>query len=351
VEVRKLKVVHYLNQFFGGVGGEDKADVGPSIVIGPTGPGRAVQAALGDRGDVVATAICGDNSVAENPDQVAAAIVDLIRPYQPDILIAGPAFEAGRYGVACGAVCRTVSQKLGIPVVTGMYDDNPAVDLFHREVFIVRTGSSVRTMTEAVGQMVRLALKLASGLPVGKPLEENFVPRGTVVNETSPMTGAERAVAMLLDKLDGRPFTSEVSQPKYDRIMPASPLRDLNSAVIALVTDGGLVPRGNPDRIESSAATHFGRYSVKGLDRLSAEALDVNHAGYDSVFIRQDPNRLVPLDVMRELEQNGVFGRLHDYFYATTGVATTVENARKMGRSIAAELRASGVDGVILTST
>jgi betaine reductase len=347
----KLKVVHYLNQFFGGVGGEDKANVGPMIVAGPTGPGRAFQAALGGRGDIVATAICGDNYVAENTAKAVAEIVDLIRPYQADILIAGPAFEAGRYGVACGAVSKAVSENLRIPAVTGMYDENPGVDLFHKDVLIVRTGNSVRTMNEAVSQMVGLALKLAAGQPVGKPAEEHYVPRGIIINETSDRTGAERAVAMLLDKVHGRPFESEVSQPKYDRITPAAPLKNVKSAVIALVTDGGLVPRGNPDKIESASATHFGRYSLKGLDRLRAEDFDVNHSGYDAIFVRQDPNRLVPVDVMRDLEREKTFGKLHDFYYATTGVATTVEIARKMGRAIAAELRDSGVEGVILTST
>jgi glycine reductase len=348
---RRLKVVHYLNQFFGGIGGEDKADVRPRILDGPTGPGRAFQAALGKQGDIVASAICGDNYFAENTANAAAQIVDLIRPYQPDVLIAGPAFEAGRYGVACGAVTKAVIETLGIPAVTGMYDENPGVDLFHRDVFIVRTGNSVRTMNEAVSRMVSLALKLTSGQTVGKPAEEHYIPRGIIVNERSDKTGAERAIAMLLDKIRGRPFESEVSQPKYERITPAPPLKDIGSAVIALVTDGGLVPRGNPDKIESASATHFGRYSLNGLARLQAADFDVNHSGYDAIFIRQDPNRLVPLDVMRDLERERAFGRLYDFYYATTGVATTVEIARKMGRAIAAELKDSGVDGVILTST
>ena len=38
----KLKVVHYLNQFFGQVGGEDKADTGFMIREGPVGPGLAL---------------------------------------------------------------------------------------------------------------------------------------------------------------------------------------------------------------------------------------------------------------------------------------------------------------------
>jgi len=347
----KLRVVHYLNQFFAGLGGEDKAGTGPSVIRGATGPGRAVQMALGERGEVVATAICGDNYFAENTEKASAEVVELVRSFGPDVLIAGPAFEAGRYGVACGAVCKAVSEKLGIPAVTGMYFENPGVDLFHKDVHIIQTANSVRGMGEAVNRMVTLALKLAAHEAIGKPAVEGYFPRGIIVNEESDRTGAERVVAMLLDKLAGRAFESEVSQPRYDRVEAAPPLTDLATATIALVTDGGIVPRGNPDRIESAGATRFGRYPLAGLNELRAADYEVVHTGYDPVFIRQDPNRLVPVDVVRELEREGTIGKLHEWFYTTTGVATTVENARRMGREIAAELKAAGVSGVLLTST
>ncbi len=347
----RLRVVHYLNQFFGGLGGEDKAGIGPRIIEGATGPGRAFQNAFGERAEVVATAICGDNYFAENTEKASAEVIELVRSYRPDILIAGPAFEAGRYGVACGAVCKAVIEKLGIPAVTGMYFENPGVDLFHKNVYIVQTANSVRGMNEAVSRMVALALKLAAHDPVGKPAAEGYFPRGIIVNEESPRTGAERVVAMLLDKLAGRPFESEVSQPRYDRVSPAPPLKDLATATIALVTDGGIVPKGNPDRIEGAGATRFGRYPLAGVSELKAADYEVVHTGYDPVFIRQDPNRLVPVDVMRELEREGVIDKLHEWFYTTTGVATTVENARRMGREIAAQLKSAGVAGVLLTST
>ena len=56
-----LKVVHYINQFFAGLGGEEKAETGPQIKEGHVGPGMAIRNVLGDRGEVVATVICGDN--------------------------------------------------------------------------------------------------------------------------------------------------------------------------------------------------------------------------------------------------------------------------------------------------
>ena len=50
----KIRVVHYLHQFFAQIGGEEKADIGPGFKEGPMGPGRALQQTLGQQGEVVA---------------------------------------------------------------------------------------------------------------------------------------------------------------------------------------------------------------------------------------------------------------------------------------------------------
>jgi glycine reductase complex component B subunit gamma len=348
---KNLKVVHYLNQFFGGLGGEDKASIGPRINAGPVGPGRAIQTMLRERGEVVATAICGDNYFAENMDKATQEIINLIRPYQPDIVIAGPAFEAGRYGIACGAICKAVKDALKIPTITGMYFENPGVDMYHKDTYIVQTGNSVRTMNDAVTKMISIVLRLSAGEKIGRADVEGYYPRGIVANELVEKTGADRVTEMLLAKLQGKPFDSEVSQPKYERITPALAVKDLKHSIIALVTDGGLIPKGNPDKIEALNATHYGKYSIKDKQTLDSASYDVNHAGYDPAYIRLDPNRLVPVDVMREMEQDKTISKLHEIFYSTTGVATTVENSRRMGREIAQDLKAAGVSAVILTST
>ena len=49
--MQTLRVVCYLNQFFGQLGGEDKAGVGPQVMPGAVGSARAVQQALGDARD------------------------------------------------------------------------------------------------------------------------------------------------------------------------------------------------------------------------------------------------------------------------------------------------------------
>ena len=50
-------------------------------------------------------------------------------------------------------------------------------------------------------------------------------------------------------------------------------------------------------------------------------------------------------------EQEKIIGKLFEFYYATTGVATTIENSKRMGKHIGQELKEEGVDGVILTST
>lgn len=351
MQTRVIRVVHYLNQFFGGVGGEDKADVGPQVRSGPIGPGRALQSALGSQGEIVATVICGDNYFAEKMEQASGEVAQLFSAYQADVLIAGPAFDAGRYGIACGAVCRAAENKLGIPAVTGMHEENPGVDLFSRNVYIVKTGETVAGMAAAVSRMAGMALKLATNQDVGGPSEGGYFSRGLLVNVLAETTGAERVVSMLLAKLREESFESEVTLPKYDRIEPAPRIRDIRSATIALVTDGGLVPKGNPDRIENRHATRFGAYSISLVDPLNRDGYEVVHGGYDEVFVNEDPNRLLPVDVMRDLEKEGVIGKLHDTFYSTSGLASVVKSSEKMGKGIAERLKAGGVSGAILTST
>jgi glycine reductase complex component B subunit gamma len=349
--MQPLRVVCYLNQFFGQLGGEDKAGVGPQVVTGPVGPARAVQQALGDAGTVVATVICGDNYVAEQADAAVAELLGLVEAQRPDLVIAGPAFLAGRYGVACGALCAAVQVTLGVPAVTGMHEENPGVDLYRRQVHIARTGAEAGRMLDEVRRIVGLGLKLVRGEALGAPAAEGYFARGVTRNTVAPDNGADRAVAMLLDKLAGRPFESEVPLPDFPPVAAPRLLKTLEGATIALVTDGGFVPRGNPDGIEALNATRFGAYSIEGQAGLDAAQYDNVHRGYDTTYVRKDPHRLVPVDVARELEQAGAIGKLHETVYSTTGVATTLAHSARMGKEIAEQLRAAGVDAVILTST
>jgi len=349
--VWKVRVVHYINQFFGQVGGEEKAFIGPFMKEGVIGPGQILQEFLGDRGEVVSTIVCGDNYFSDKMERAKDEILNLISSLKPDLILAGPAFNAGRYGIACAEVCNVAKRVLGVEAVTGMYRENPGVAICQRDIFIIETGQSSRDMADTIKKMIRLGLKLVFKEPLGTPQEEGILLRGFKRNIISKELASERAIQSLLAKIKGKQFHTEVKKPALDQILPAPPIEDLSKATIALVTEGGLIPKGNPDHIESHRATRYGRYSLEGMSRLDPEKFESIHRGYDTTYVNEDPNRLLPVDSLREMEQEGIIAKLHSYFYTTTGVATFIENSKKIGEGIAKELKEAEVTGVILTAT
>ena len=345
------RIVLYLNQFFGQAGGEEAADLAPRVVTEVVGPGRALVPLLAEGEALAGTIVCGDTYFADHQEQASAECLVLLRELRPDILLAGPAFNAGRYGVACGALCQIAAKELGIPAVTGMFEENPGAGLYRGHVLIVRTGANAATMRDSLGTMLKLARKLKEGEPLGKPSAEGYIPQGKSRPELAGQPAATRLLDMLLAKMQGQPFETEVPLPAFYPPPAPPPVPDLSHKLVALVTDGGLVPAGNPDGIEAAAATKFGAYSVAGLARLDPSDYDVSHGGYDNRYVKQDPHRLVPLDVARELEREGRIGRVYDYFLSTTGLTNPVANSRRLGRGMAEQLKAAGVEAVILTST
>jgi len=347
-----IKVVHYINQFYAGIGGEEKADFKPEVREGVVGPGMGLNGLLKKEDmEIVATVICGDSYFNENLEEAKAEILDMVKKYSPDLFIAGPAFNAGRYGVACGDIAKEVNEKLNIPVLTAMYIENPGVDIYKKYLYIVETKNSAVGMRDALPKIANMAVKLAKGIEIGSPAEEGFVERGIRKNYFASERGSKRAVDMLIKKLKGEEFVTEFKMPVFDRVDPAAPVLDITKAKVALVTSGGIVPKGNPDHIESSNASHYGKYDIEGVQDLTVETYETAHGGYDPTYANIDADRVLPVDVLRKMEKEGKIGSLHRYFYTTTGNGTAVASAKKFGEAIAKELLADGVTAVIMTST
>lgn len=323
----------------------------PEIRPGTVGPGLALQQGLGDEYQVVATAICGDSHFGANLEEDTAALLEMIEGYKPQVFVAGPAFNAGRYGVACGTMAKAVEEKLGIPVVTGMYVENPGVDMFRKDLYIIATGDSAADMRKSMPKLAALTKKLAMGEEVLGPKEEGYHERGIRVNYFHETRGSERGIQMLVKKMAKEPFTTEYPMPVFDRVDPCAPLTDIKHAKIAVVTSGGIVPQGNPDHIESSSATKYGIYSIEGMDHMDKKDFMTIHGGYDRAFVLEDPDLVVPLDVLRDLERQGEFGELANYFVTTTGTGTSTGNAKRFGEEFVQKLLEDQISAVILTST
>ncbi len=347
----KFKIVHYINQFFAGLGGEESADYKPEIIEGAKGPGVALAKALGDDFEIVATAICGDNYFGENLESATDQITQMVAKYDPDVFVAGPAFNAGRYGVACGTICKHIESELHIPVLSGMYEENPGADMFKQDVILVKTGNSAVSMKDAIPTLSNLIKKMAECEEILSPEIEGYIERGIRVNYFADVRASERAIQMLVKKMAGESYKTDLVMPKFDRVEPASALSDLSKAKIAIVTSGGIVPLNNPDHIESSNATKFGWYSISGMDSLTKDDFMTIHGGYDRQFVLEDPNLVIPLDVLREKEKAGEIGEIYPLFASTTGTGTATNSSAQFGREIGSKLTSDGVDAVMLTST
>jgi glycine reductase len=348
---RSVRVAHYLNQFFAGIGGEEHADHPVEVRSGAVGPGRALEQEWRGAGRIVATIVAGDNFVATFSQEAEAAIRAALETHRPDVLVAGPAFNAGRYGMGCATACR-VASSLGIPHVTAMFAQNPALAMHeNRGLVVLPTDETALGMRRALPAMARLASKLGRGEALGTAEQDGFLPRGIRRDVMHEDTGAERAIAMLKRKLAGQPYRSELPVEVFDAVPPAPPLTRIRDARIALATTGGIVPHGNPDKLREYNSVTWRPYSIAGLDDLTSDAWQPIHGGYDSTWAREDPDRVVPVDALRALERAGEFGALDDRMYVTVGVGTAVGNARRFGQEIARDLRERNVQGLILTAT
>lgn len=349
------KAILYINQFFGQIGGEEKADFEPEIRVGLVGPAIELQKQLGEGYEVTHTVICGDNFMGSRQDEAIKRILDFLEGKEFDIFFAGPAFRAGRYGSACGNICKAVKEKFNVPVITSMNEENPGVDMFRKEMYIFKGGASAAAMRNDVAAMARFGKKLLNGEELLSADEEGYYGRGIrkQVFLNPPANAADRVIDMLLKKVKGEHFISELPIPPSDLvpIAPAISPDELSKIQVALVTSGGIVPVGNPDRIQSASATKWGKYDISKLyDLVDGEFMTI-HAGYDPAAANADPDVVLPLDALRAYEKEGRIGGVYKYFYTTVGTGTTQAEAARMGREIAADLKADGVKAVILTST
>ncbi len=351
----KARVMHFMNQFFAGMGGEEKADVPVDFREGPLGPGKRLQALLGDSAEIVVTAYCGDNYFPGHRDEAIERILQVARDKGVKILVAGPAFLAGRYGFACTEVCHSASTSSGLDCVTAMHIENAGVvgykEYKDRRVFCLPTSDAIQGMEDALSRMAQFVSKLAAASVIGPAAEEGYIPRGFRVVEVVSKSCTERAIEMLLNKLAGRPFTTEIPVASKEVINIAPPIANMKDACIALVSTSGVVPEGNPDGFKTFHNDQWRKYNIDKLDSMKDGKWDVVHGGYDNTCMKENPNYGIPLDVCRELEREKVFAMLYPYFYLTPGVVAVAADMKRIGKEIVHDLKAESVDAVLLVST
>lgn len=345
------KAILYINQFFGQIGGEDKTDFSPVIKEGLVGP--AIELNKNLNAEVTHTIICGDNFMGSNTEEAVNIILDFLKDKEFDIFVAGPAFQAGRYGAACGTICKVIKEKFNVPVISSMHEENPGVEMFKKDMYILKGGKSAAKMRDDIKAISSLGNKILNSEEISGADKEGYYERGIrhQVFREDQKPASDRVVEMLIKKLNNEHFETELKIPVLDRVAIAPAIKDLSKSNIAVVNTGGIVPIDNPDRIQSASATRWGRYDIKGIDDLKGGVYKTIHAGFDPAAADADPDVIVPIDALRAYEKENKIGKLHDYFYSTVGTGTTQAEAARMAKEMIPYLREDNVDGIILVST
>ena len=345
-----LRVVHFLNQFFAGIGGEDMANIPPRLQEGSVGSGRPLQQVLTDEGTIVATLICGDNYLSDAPDKAFAAIIAMLQELKPDVLIAGPAFESGRYGLACAAVCKA-AQQIGIPALTGMHPDNPGVESGRPDILAVPTGASPVHMQAALTAMSRLAVKLGRKETLGPAEIEGFPAPGVTPNVQARSSGIPPRPRHAASQIAGAAV--------YHRSAHSRSRACRTGLAHRRPLEGYHCPR---DHRRTGAQGQPGQAGLRQCDALlspqcvrtrksDGKDWEAYHAGYFNHIVNRNPNYILPLSFMRDLERKGEIGGIYPYIYALPGVSTPVAQSRRMGADVARELKEAEVTGCLLVAT
>ena len=138
----------------------------------------------------------------------------------------------------------------------------------------------------------------------------------------------------------------------YEAVPPAPPVEDLASLRLGLVTSGGLVPKGNPDRLRGGDVREFFRYSIDGIETLSSTEWESVHTGFSTHILNtHNPAYVLPLPALRASERQGAIGEIHPFYYSTIGSGMMLANAKQMGKTIATELKEAGVRATLLVAT
>ena len=136
-----------------------------------------------------------------------------------------------------------------------------------------------------------------------------------------------------------------------EEIAPPKPVPDIKKARIAIVSEGGMVPPGNPDRFSGSRNGNWATYSFEGKDALPGGTFISIHGGFNTVFVNEEPDRMLAVDAFRRLADEGEIAELHDDFLSTCGNGGAFVEMDGIGRAWAVELKKGGVEGVVLPAT
>ena len=303
-----LRVVHYVNQFFGGIGGEDQADVGVTVRgrrrrAGPRARGGARRRRARRGHDHLRRQL---RQRARGGRSRARSAAELDR-LKPDVLVAGPAFGSGRYGLACAQRVRGRAGIGASPRSPPCTRRTRARRAPRRGIYIVPTGASTTSMPAALdGAGAAGAPRSARGETLGPAEVDGYLPQGRRRVHDRGRPGYQRALDMLLDKLHGRPYRlggAVRARPSACRRRRPSPISRARASPWSppAASCARAIPTSRCRR--TPCAITGTRWPSSSRSRRSE--WEAYHAGYFNHIVNSNPNYILPLSFLRDLERQG----------------------------------------------
>ncbi len=177
-------------------------------------------------------------------------------------------------------------------------------------------------------------------------MNEHNAPTRTPINPFSERilrwisgSGRGQAFGRLLSRVIALPQLRRLSESS----IPWTPLsRPISEATIAIVTTSGVhLRQDKPFHLNSDSSFRVIPRETKAAD------LMITHQAYDRTDALRDINLIFPLERLRELEAEGVIGRVADEHFGF-GFSRSAKALIAPGREVACRLAHAHVDLVLL---
>jgi hypothetical protein len=237
-----------------------------------------------------------------------------------------------------------------------------------------RRRTTVPTMTDSHTESLE---EFAQSLSYGKrsDLSFKFLPRfddptlgdalasvlrevGAVFDSGNPADLIDLAISLQVDGYQAGPLAERY---RYDDGPFNRPERPVAESRVVLLTSSGHFaadddprPLGVESMTQIEAEERISEFLKEAptLSEISASStgdlLEVRHGGYDVRGSRADHNVSFPIDRLRELEEQGVIGNLHDTAYSFVGACAQTPLLKRTGPEWADRLKSTGSAVVLL---
>lgn len=158
-----MKVLMIFDQTQAGLGGKESADLplgGKMMAMGSCNMFERQLKEVG--GKIVGTLYCGNGTFMSDPETVSKKFAAMAKKIQPDIVICGPCFNYGEYGIMAAKTALTINEHTDIPAFAMMSEEcTQAIADYKDKVYILKMPKKGGTgLNQALGNMITFAKML-----------------------------------------------------------------------------------------------------------------------------------------------------------------------------------------------